>query len=662
MSLNDFFRRLFLPEVKPKFKTRVSQLLHKVLPPKEAKPKSKKLMLVLTVFFICSFVFILIAGPIMAYQILYQDQIYQGVYIDGLNVGGSTQTEAINKLNNQIDNLKQNGLNFDYQNNKFKVEFDTISPTDPDLSYQILNFDVNKMVSQAYAVGRQGGFADRFGAQLNAILHQPKIPMQYTLKDEDLKEILKQNYSKFEKPGQDAQIIFNPDDSFKIGQEVAGSVLNYNKAIADLKAKLSLMTIPVLELQMVSTIPLVSRLEAEKNINLVSDILKQESLILIYQDKKWEIAKAEFKNWLIFKKDNNQIKLGLKDDSLNQKLQTIGSEINVLPQDAKFIFSEGKVTEFVPNLPGLELDLEKNKIKIEQDFLANKINQVELVVKESEPKIKISDINNFGIKELIGKGVSDFSGSHTNRIKNIKNAAAHLNGIIIPPGEFSTTDAIGPVDASTGYFQEYVIKGDRTIPEYGGGLCQIGTTMFRAALYSGLPITERRPHSYIVTYYKPLGMDATIYGPHPDLRFLNDTGNNILLQIKIDGTELTFEFWGTSDGRKVEITDPELYNWTAQPADRLIENPKLKPGDKKLMEKGRRGADAHFYRYLTMPGQEKKEEIFRSHYVSWPNIYEVGITPKPEVPPTDTTVDPSTASSAAAGESGSSTNQNTNSQ
>ncbi|MCX6744921.1 MAG: VanW family protein [Candidatus Parcubacteria bacterium] len=235
-----------------------------------------------------------------------------------------------------------------------------------------------------------------------------------------------------------------------------------------------------------------------------------------------------------------------------------------------------------------------------------------------------------------------------------------MNGLIIPPGEFSTVDAIGEVNAATGYFQEYVIKGDRTIPEYGGGLCQIGTTMFRVALYSGLPITERRPHSYIVSYYNPLGMDATIYGPHPDLRFNNDTGYNILLQIKIDGTELTFEFWGTSDGRKTEITDPVLYNWTGIPADKLIENIKLKPGEKKKMETGRRGADSHFYRYITKADGVKAEEIFRSHYVAWPNIYEVGVTPKPEVPATDSISEPSTSNSAAAGESGT-TNTNTNS-
>jgi len=620
----------------------------------ERAKRRKKLIKILTIFFICLFLAIIICTPIFAYELIYQDKIYQGVYINGLNMGGLTQSQAINKINNHIDNLKQNGLNFFYQGNRLKVDFNVLSPTDPDLSYQILNFEPNQMVEQAFKVGRQGDIVEKISSQINALLNQPKISLIYELNKNDLKDILKQNFSQFELPAKDAQIAFSTGSSYIIEKENSGSEINYDQAISEMEAKINLISLNAIELKTEPTEPQITQAEAEMNKAQIDEILKIDKIILTSKDKKWEISKEEFKNWLVFKKDNNQIKLGFKDDLLNSKLAIITQEINVLPQDAKFTMTEGKVTEFVPSLPGLEVDQENTKINIDQEFFNLKQNQIEILIKESEPKVKIGDINNLGIKELIGVGVSDFAGSHTNRIKNIKNAVAHLNGIIIPPGEFSIVDAIGPVDASTGYFPEFVIKGDRTIPEYGGGLCQIGTTMFRVALYSGLPITERRPHSYIVSYYKPLGMDATIYGPHPDLRFINDTGYNILLKIYIEGTILTYEFWGTSDGRKVEITDPVLYNWTAQPADRLIENPALKPGQKKLMETGRRGADAHFYRYITNTAGEKKEEIFRSHYVAWPNIYEVGLQPAPVETPSPE----NGATDSASGSSGNSGNIN----
>ncbi|MCX6746045.1 MAG: VanW family protein [Candidatus Parcubacteria bacterium] len=637
----------------------LKEFFKKILDYKKAEheKRRKKLIKILTIFFICLFLAIFLSAPIFAYEYIYRDKIFQGVYVDGINLGGLTQDQALDKLNDYIDNLKQNGLRFNYNGNVAKVEFNAISPADPDLSFQILDFDTMAMIKRAYNIGHQGNLPQMFNEQLLALLNQPKIELIYNLNEKVLVEILKQYFSQYEKPAMNAQIVFNPENSYRIEKESDGYIFNYSQSAAELRKNINLISINAVELKTQAASAEVIQAEAEKSRTLIDDILKQENIILTYKDQKWEIPRDEFKNWLEFKKENNELKLTFKDEMINQKLQAISQTINVLPQDAKFTFQDGKVTEFVPSEPGLEVDLEKSKLTLQENFFNLKQNQTELSVKESEPNVKISDINNFGIKELIGKGVSDFAGSHVNRIKNIKNAVAHLNGIIIPPGEFSIVDAIGPVDASTGYFPEFVIKGDRTLPEYGGGLCQIGTTMFRVALYSGLPITERRPHSYIVSYYKPIGMDATIYGPHPDLRFNNDTGNNILLQIKIEGTILTYEFWGTSDGRKVEITEPQLYNWTAQPADRLIENPVLKPGEKKLMEKGRRGADANFYRYITNAAGEKKEEIFRSHYVAWPNIYEVGLQPTPAV---TTTPENGTADSTS-GASGSSGNQNTNS-
>jgi vancomycin resistance protein YoaR len=103
-----------------------------------------------------------------------------------------------------------------------------------------------------------------------------------------------------------------------------------------------------------------------------------------------------------------------------------------------------------------------------------------------------------------------------------------------------------------------VIKNNKTEPEFGGGICQVSTTVFRVAINSGLEITARRNHAYPVSYYNPQGMDATVYVPRPDLRFINDTPGYILIQTKIEGTKLTFQFYGTDDGRKIEIIGPKI--------------------------------------------------------------------------------------------------------
>ncbi len=184
---------------------------------------------------------------------------------------------------------------------------------------------------------------------------------------------------------------------------------------------------------------------------------------------------------------------------------------------------------------------------------------IDLIVIRRQPVITMESLNALGLTSLLGTGTSSFSGSHKSRIHNIQVGAEKFNGLIIKPGEeFSFDDNLGEVGPKQGYLPELVIKQGKTIPEYGGGLCQVSTTVFRAAINAGLKITERHPHAFPVKYYNPQGFDATIYPPSPDLKFINDTPNNILLQSKIEGNKLTFEIYGTSDNREVKIKGPTI--------------------------------------------------------------------------------------------------------
>jgi len=627
--------------------------------PKAKTKEPKKIALNIIILVVVLAVLVLTVAPVFAYEMIYRDKNYMGLFIDGVNIGGLTKQQTIDILNRNFDNIRNSGLTFSYDGQNYNLPITAVSPTDPDLAFEILSLHVDAMADSAFKYGRTGHWYQQTSDQLIAVLSKAQLPLSYNLNEAELTKSLQEKFGSLAKPAHEPSLLFEGSE-IKVLPDNDGFDIDYGRAIYDLKQNLNLIGINAVQVNTKLEVAQVRQPEAELLLPQVREILKTGDITLKYQDRSWIIKSEEYKNWLGFKKIDKQVSVWFDPALIGPKLDELAKEIDMAPQEAKFQMADNKVKEFQPALPGLELDKEVSLNNLNREFFINKNKTITLAVKESPPISKTEDTNTLGIKELIGKGVSDFSGSHTNRIKNIKNAVAHLNGLIIPPGEFSIVDAIGEVNAATGYFQEFVIKGDRTIPEYGGGLCQIGTTIFRVALYSGLPITERRPHSYIVSYYKPLGMDATIYGPHPDVRFLNDTGHNILLQIKIEGTKLTFEFWGTSDGRKVEITDPEIYNRTGIPADRLIENPNLKPGEKKKLETGRGGADTHFYRYITKADGAKTEEIFRSHYVPWPNIYEIGVTPKPEVPPADSSAEPSTSDSATAGQSGA-TNQNTNS-
>ncbi|MEI7621389.1 MAG: VanW family protein [Candidatus Moraniibacteriota bacterium] len=250
----------------------------------------------------------------------------------------------------------------------------------------------------------------------------------------------------------------------------------------------------------------------------------------------------------------------INEKAVRTYLETLAKKVNSKPSDAKFSISDGKVTSFAEEKNGITLDIEKSfqtiSTALNSALLPEKLS---LDYSTSKPAISYGEVNNFGISSLIGEGTSNFKGSPANRIHNIKVATERYNGIMIKPGEeFSFVKFLGEVDGEHGYLPELVIKNNVTEPEFGGGICQVSTTAFRAAIYAGLKITARKNHAYPVSYYNPQGMDSTVYVPNPDLRFLNNTPGYILIQTKIVGTTLTFDFYGTDDGRKTTVDGPKI--------------------------------------------------------------------------------------------------------
>ena len=160
----------------------------------------------------------------------------------------------------------------------------------------------------------------------------------------------------------------------------------------------------------------------------------------------------------------------------------------------------------------------KQLVKLEND---ESLAEILIPAKEANPDYDTADVNDLGIRELIGRGTSKYAGSIASRIHNISVGTSSFDGALVEPGEvFSFNNTVGDVSTYTGYKQSYIIKDGQTVLGDGGGLCQVSTTLFRAAMDAGLPIVERRSHSYRVGYYeqdaKP-GLDATVYSPTTDL-------------------------------------------------------------------------------------------------------------------------------------------------
>ncbi|MBN1258860.1 VanW family protein [Candidatus Peregrinibacteria bacterium] len=285
---------------------------------------------------------------------------------------------------------------------------------------------------------------------------------------------------------------------------------------------------------------------------------------------------------------------------------------------------------------GRSLDSEKAASMLKY-AIEHGVTFVSLPLARTEPAVTVlSDkLKEMGIKELYSSGETDFSGSSSSRINNIHVGLSRFDGHIVLPGEeFSFGNVLGPVDDRYGYKKELVIKGDRTVPEFGGGLCQVSSTAYRAVLAGGFPVKERRNHSYAVHYYSPAGLDATVYPPSPDLKFVNDSPAHILMQAFTIGNKAYYNFYGTRDARHVYMIGPYYSNYKEPPPKKTEYTQKLAPGEVQVLGHAVPGLSATWYRqvlYNTPDGKSFLETIF-SKYEPRPDFVAVGASSSGQVP------------------------------
>lgn len=354
-----------------------------------------------------------------------------------------------------------------------------------------------------------------------------------------------------------------------------------------------------------------------------------KSIILITPSDRFTLNDQTLISWIDF--DN-----GFQKDKISSYSQTTAQSFKHDPVDAVFKFENGKVLEFQTAKNGIAVDPDQLSQDIISAFTnlenSDKTNfEFTLSYQSIEPKITNSEANNLGIKELIGSGTSTFKHSSTTRNINITKGSSIVNRILVAPGDtFSFVKSLGEVTLEAGYAKAYIIRQGKTELDVGGGICQVSTTLFRAMLNAGLDITERKAHAYRVSYYeedsKP-GFDATVFIPSPDLKFTNDTGHYLLIQsvLDMDNRRLTYEIYGTSDGRKTEITNYRQWDSTPAPPDVWIDDPTLPAGKTVQDEHAIPGLKTAFdWTVKDKDGKVIHQKTFQSNFVPWAAVYRRG--------------------------------------
>ncbi|MCJ7695313.1 MAG: VanW family protein [Anaerolineaceae bacterium] len=570
---------------------------------------------------------------VIGFQIKNSQSIYPGVNMTGVDLSGMSTGEAETILKNQITYSGNGKILLVDGTNTWLV-----SPAD--LGFYI---DTQASASQALSIGRSKGLLLNLAEQLRTWKRGTQV-LPIAIYDQSKSFNYLQNL---------AQTIDKPIIETNLTVEGTEIIVNSGQIgrKVNIEATLALLNGPLMNLQD-AVIPLVVDesppviLDVTETANLARLILNQPlvlSLPVEFTDAgPWMITPSELAALLTIERENSEdsasYKIGLDQIALRSYLFGLAPYLGIEPVNARFIFNDDtrKLEVIEPAIIGRALNIEASLDNLIRQLLEGQ-HAITLTIDILEPAVTdTTSGEELGITELVHAETSYFYGSDTARKQNIATAAKSFHGLLIAPGEtFSMANALGNISLENGYAEALIIYGNQTIKGVGGGVCQVSTTLFRAAFFAGFPITERHPHAYRVGYYEMqrdgsrdpnlAGLDATVYVPIVDLKFTNDTPYWLLMETYMGSYDsLTWKFYSTSDGRSIEWETTGATNIVKAPPDLYRLNPDLAEGEIKKVDYAADGAYVRVNRDVYKNGVFYFEDSFTTQYQPWQAIYEYG--------------------------------------
>ncbi len=577
---------------------------------------------------------VLLALLLIGYSTVHAGEIYPGVSVAGIDLSGLTPEEAQQVIGEKILYPEQGKIVFQDQSQVWIAK-----PADLGLY-----IDVKNTAQAAYQSGRSGGLLAKIDDQLQAWHSGVDIAPLLVYDERKALEYIQSIAQQVDRETIEASLIVNGLDVVVVPGQI-GRELNQQAALAQLQSQMRTLIDGLVNLQVTEKPPEI--LDASLPAEAVRKILSAPLTIRLPEAQEgdlgpWGIPPDQLAKMLAIEKvqvgSEWRYEVGMDTQSLTTYLNAIAPDIGRQPGNARFIFNdETKLLEVIqPAVIGRQLKVESSVQSIAEK-LKEGVHTVELDVEVLQPEIgDQASGEQLGITEQVISYTSYFRGSTADRMQNIKTAASNFHGLLVPPGAvFSMASHMGDVSLDNGYAEAWIIFGGRTIKGVGGGVCQVSTTLFRAAFFAGFPILERYPHAYRVGYYEQTrtgydtdlaGLDATVFVPMVDFKFQNDTPYWLLMETYFNPTarSLTWKFYSTKDGRTVDWNSTGLQNIVEPPDPLYEENPELTKGEIKQVDWAVEGADVSVTRTVTRNGQVLYQDVFTTHYMPWRDIFQYG--------------------------------------
>lgn len=591
-----------------------------------------------------------ICMALLTFAFLIQSFLYErfvlGTEIGGINVSGKTPSEAQKLLEKEIEKYNETRILISLDGTEKKLDATTLGIT----------FLTDQTLEKASEENKKIAGITKY---VKTPTEKIKTPLRISINQEILTETLTKEFDLEKIQPANAWYEFDKQWRLQVTESKEGLDINKEALTKTLKEILGELKKEKIEIELIKAIPILTTAELERQRPAILAALNHRMALEHPQYRnKWTLSLINNLDWVKFStkqkitfaptntslviegfpeikspafSTQTYITIEIDQEKLNEFIDAKMSKYLDSPVENVNIYKNEEGQIIIEGRGDNGKQIKRNFFKTALELaIDKKISTVPIPVQEIEPTITVSkEIEDLGIKEIVAVGHTTFYGSPLNRIYNIGVGATKLNGTIIKKGEtFSFNKTIGAVNGATGYLMELVIKPEGTIPEFGGGLCQDSTTVYRAALFAGLPIAERHQHSYAVAYYSQVlghGLDATVYMGGADLKFVNDTEGDILMQVYTKNKhEIFVVLYGTKDSRTVEMEGPYISNKT-HPSEVVYQEVETLPiGIQKKIENAHIGFNALWYRHLTMPnGEQKKEEIV-SKYRTMPAKVLVG--------------------------------------
>ncbi len=561
------------------------------------------------------FLFTLLFGSVVAFELHHAERIYPGVSVWGVDVGGLRPDEAIAAL--------EDGLGFGAS---------WVTLRGPDRSWAIrptdlgLRLDPGATLTPVYDLGRESPLLDNLLTHLRLMVYGEDLAPVVVYDENVVRLYLETLAEQVNIPTTDATLSLDGITPVVTSSQ-SGRYLDVEASLAALSPAVTRLAPAEVTLVIHEILPAVA--DAEPARAEAAALLDGPLTLVLAQPREgdpgpWALPPELLVTMLVVQADGGELHTTLDQDALRFYLEGLTTTLVIEPVDARFHFNDtlGQLEPISPSVEGRGLDVEASVAQIVQQLTVG-TRYVPLVVQAVSPRYPdTATAEELGIVELVVEGDSYFIDSPSARDHNIRLATPKFDGIVIGPGEnFSFNHYLGPVTAEAGYDESYITAGDQLAIDVGGGICQVSTTAFRAAFWGGYPIVERWYHTFRVGYYELMGagvgMDATVYSPLVDFQFTNDRDYPLLIETEIiEGTHrLVFRFYSTGDGRQVEKGGPEITENTepGSPIYQLDET--LAPGTSIQWQSALSGLTATVRRQvLDAEGNSIYDNVFISKY------------------------------------------------